>query len=208
MEPLIPVKAVAFDCFGTLVQVTRPSHVYRELISLMAKHYQPPAKKAVMSNRWTLSDAARQFGVPLTEQDLLAMEVRLADELSSIECFAETRAVLLELQSRGYRIAVCSNLALPFAAPVEALLGKYFDACIWSFNVGAIKPAPRIFTALCDGLSLAPADVLMVGDSLASDFQGGRASGLHARHLTREVPLARVGLNKISNLTDVLRLVP
>lgn len=207
MEPLLPVKAVAFDCFGTLVQITQPSHVYRELVSCLAKHFQPPAKKAVMSNRWSLAETAMQLGVELTEPQRLAMEARLADELRSIECYPETRAVLLELRSRGYRIAVCSNLARPFAAPVEALLGKYFDARIWSFEVGAIKPDPRIYTALSESLELAPAEILMVGDSLASDFQGGRASGLHARHLTRDVPLARVGLNKISSLTDVLRLV-
>jgi HAD superfamily hydrolase (TIGR01509 family) len=207
MEPLIPVKAVAFDCFGTLVQVTRPSHVYRELISRMPKYFQPPAKTAVMSNPWTLTEAAHQLGVQLTAPELLAMEERLADELSSVECFPETRAVLLELQSRGYRLSVCSNLAMPFAAPVEALLGKYFDTRIWSFEAGVIKPDRRIFTALCDSLELPPAEILLVGDSLASDFQGARASGLHARHLTREVPAARVGLNRIATLSDVLRLV-
>jgi 2-haloalkanoic acid dehalogenase type II len=207
MEPVLPVKAVAFDCFGTLVQVTRRSHVYRELISRMAKHFQPPAKKAVMSNRWSLGEAAHQLGLSLTDSELLAMEARLADELASVECFPETRAVLLELQSRGYRIAVCSNLATPFAAPVEALLGKYFDATVWSFDVGVIKPDPRIFTSLCTALELPPAEILMVGDSLTADFQGARASGLHARHLTRDVPPGRVGINKVSTLSDILRLV-
>jgi HAD superfamily hydrolase (TIGR01549 family) len=207
MDPFLPVKAIAFDCFGTLVHIQSPSHVYRDIISLMPKHFQPPAKQALMTNPWTLADAVGQMGVPVDASTLAELHQRLASELASIACFEETRAVLTELKARGYRLALCSNLAQPYAAPAEALLGAFFDVKVWSFATGTLKPDRRAYQTLCDSLGLPPNGVLMVGDSHLADFTGSRAAGLHARHLTRNVPHRRLALNRISNLEDILRLV-
>jgi HAD superfamily hydrolase (TIGR01549 family) len=207
MNPFLPVKAIAFDCFGTLVEIQSPSNVYRDIVSAMPKHFQPPARQALMTNPWNLADAVVQMGVHVDADHLAELQARLNEELHSIACFEETLAVLSELKARGYKLALCSNLAQPYAVPVEALVGAFFDAKLWSFEVGATKPDRRIYQALCNQLSLPAEDVLMVGDSHLSDFTGSRAAGLHARHLTRNVPHRRLALNRISSLEDLLRLV-
>jgi HAD superfamily hydrolase (TIGR01493 family) len=207
MEPLLPVKAITFDVFGTLVDIESPSHVYRDVLSRMPLHLRPAARQAVMTNRWTLTEAVIQMGVHVGAAELAEMEARLADELASVVCFPETRAVLAELNTRGYRLALCSNLAQPFAAPVQALVGDFFDAKVWSFATGTLKPEKRIYQRLCDDLALAPEQVLMVGDSQFSDYTGARNAGLLARHLTPNVPRAELGPERIGSLLDVLRLV-
>lgn len=207
MDPLLPVQAIAFDCFGTLVEIESPTRVYRDIVRLMPQHFQPPARKAVMTNPWNLAECVTQLGVTADSTLMTEWRERLSDELGSIACFAETHRVLAQLRSRGYQVAVCSNLAQPYAAPVEALLGALFDVKVWSFEVGAIKPDGRIYQHLCESLGLPPARVLMVGDDHLADFAGARAAGLHARHLTRSVPRHRLALNRISTLEDVLRLV-
>jgi HAD superfamily hydrolase (TIGR01549 family) len=207
MTPFLPVKAIAFDCFGTLVEIQSPSNVYRDIVGAMPKHFQPPARQALMTNPWTLAETVGQIGIPLDAGQLAELTARLDEELRSIVCFEETLAVLSELKARGYKLALCSNLALPYVAPVEKLVGAFFDAKLWSFEVGATKPDRRIYQALCEQLALPPEDVLMVGDSHLSDFTGSRAAGLQARHLTRNVPHRRLALNRISSLEDLLRLV-
>jgi len=207
MEPVLPVKAIAFDCFGTLAQIQAPSQAYRNLIKLMPTHFQPPARRAVMANAWTFPETIQQLGVCLPEDDLEGQLRMLQDELASIALFPETLTVLRELRQRGYKLALCSNLALPFAAPIEALLGPLLDVKIWSFEVQCIKPEGAIYQKLCEALALPAEDVLMVGDSLASDYTGARAAGLHARHLTRDTPHQRMGRTRIRSLDDVLRLV-
>jgi HAD superfamily hydrolase (TIGR01549 family) len=207
MDPILAVQAIAFDCFGTLVEIKNPSQPYRDLINLLPKHYQPPAKRALMANPWTLLETVGQMGLDVEASTLQELQHRLDVELASIVCFPETRAVLTELKSRGYRLALCSNLAQPYAAPVEALIGSFFDVKVWSFASGAIKPDRRIYEMVCADLALPTEQVLMVGDSHLADFTGSRAAGLKARHLTRNVPHHRLALNRISSLEDLLRLV-
>ena len=159
-----------------------------------------------MTHPWNLADTVGQIELEVDTVELAELEGRLSVELTSIVCFEETRAVLATLRARGYRIGLCSNLALPYAAPVEALIGNLLDVRVWSFAVGAVKPEQRIYHALCEALSLAPAEVLMVGDSFRCDVAGARASGLQACHLARgAVPAC--GSGHIDNLTDLLAMM-
>jgi 2-haloalkanoic acid dehalogenase type II len=203
MNPLLPVKAIAFDCFGTLVNIDTPTHVYRDIVSRMPQYLRSSARRAVMTHRWTLEEAVIQLGVQVGAAELAEMHERLALELASVSCFPESRAVLAELKTRGYRLALCSNLAQPFAAPVQALIGGYFDVTTWSFAAGALKPEKRIFDSLCDELQLHPEQVLMVGDSHPADVRGARSAGLHARQVDRtgQAP------DSMASLLDVLRMV-
>ena len=57
------------------------------------------------------------------------------------------------------------------------------------------------YLTACDQLGTAPADALMVGDSLANDVQGARTAGLHALHLDRA---GDGDLRSLSALREVL----
>lgn len=130
----------------------------------------------------------------------------LAAELASVMPYPESRAVLMALRKRGMQITVASNLALPYAQPIRVHLGDLFDSACLSFEVGHVKPDAAFYHALCRQLHLAPAEVLMVGDSWRCDYQGATAAGLHALHLDRrgnaDPEQAAVS---IRDLTGVLR---
>ena len=51
--------------------------------------------------------------------------------------------------------------------------------------LGAAKPSPEAFAAVCASLAPAPASVLHVGDDHALDVVAARAAGLGAVHLDR-----------------------
>ena len=60
------------------------------------------------------------------------------------------------------------------------------DAGISSFHHGKTKPHASIFSAVLDLLEVAPAEALMVGDTLEDDVEGARAVGMQALLLDDE----------------------
>ncbi|MFF4388840.1 HAD family hydrolase [Streptomyces sp. NPDC001552] len=91
--------------------------------------------------------------------------------------YPDTVPTLRALRRRGLPVAVVSNIGWDLR-PVFRTHGldELVDAYVLSFELGTQKPDPVIFRTACDRLGLAPADVLMVGDSLEADG-GARALG-------------------------------
>ncbi|AZG44960.1 Phosphatase [Gordonia insulae] len=107
----------------------------------------------------------------------------------SWQIFPDTEAVLRGLRVAGIPVGVVSNIAFDLRE-VLALHGitDIVDAYALSFEVGAIKPDPRIFHAALDPLGVAPRDALMIGDSDEADG-GSRAIGC-SFELVHDVPPA------------------
>ena len=90
--------------------------------------------------------------------------------------YPDTAAVLRGLRDRGVRTAVVSNIAWDIRQTFTDL-GADPDDFVLSFEVGAVKPDPRIFEAALARLAVDAADTLMVGDSEENDG-GARALGM------------------------------
>lgn len=103
--------------------------------------------------------------------------------------FADTVEVLTRLADAGMPIGIVSNIAFDLRK-VLALHGvdHLVDAYALSYEVGAIKPDPRIFRAALDPIGVPAGDVLMVGDSEKADG-GARALGCSFA-LVHDVPPA------------------
>jgi HAD superfamily hydrolase (TIGR01509 family) len=109
---------------------------------------------------------------------------KLEDELAALQLYPEVEPTLRSLRATGKRIAVCSNLAYEYGPAVHRLLPD-LDAHVLSFEVGAAKPEPAIYEAVCSALATRPCDVLFVGDSKRCDFDGPQAFGMQACWLDR-----------------------
>lgn len=182
------VKAVAFDVYGTLVQIGDPRRPYRRLLSAlngMGRALREDDGARMMSVDVGLAEAAELLGMTLSSDVLQELTVDLNAELASIRLFEDVIPAIRLLKDCGFRIGLCSNLAGPYAKPVQALLPQ-LDAYVWSFAVGAVKPEPRMYSYLCDALGASPAEVLMVGDTLSADYEGPRSFGMQACHLSRK----------------------
>lgn len=183
------IKAVAFDLFGTLVEITEKRRPYRQLMQLIALAGRAPRADdaaTLMSNNVGLAGAAHLFGIELTATQIAVLELELYAELPTIRLYPEAARCLHTLRDAGYKIGLCSNLSAPYAVPVKLLLPFELDAYAWSFETGAVKPQRAIFDALCSGLQCASDEVLMVGDTVDADYFGPRAAGMRSIYLARQ----------------------
>jgi putative hydrolase of the HAD superfamily len=98
----------------------------------------------------------------------------------------DAEAVVKDL-ARDHRLALVTNGAPDVQREKlsHTALATSFDVAIISAELGVGKPDPRIFEAALAALDLAPADAVMVGDSLARDVAGAHAAGLRAIWLDR-----------------------
>lgn len=182
------VKAVAFDVYGTLVHIGDPRRPYRRMLSALNDMGRAPSEHdgaRIMSVDVGLAEAAELLGMTLPGDVLQELTVDLSAELASISLFEDAIPAIRLLKDRGIRIGLCSNLAGPYAKPVEALL-QPLDAYAWSFAVGAVKPEHRMYSYLCDELGASPEQILMVGDTLSADYTGPISFGMQACHLARK----------------------
>ncbi len=116
--------------------------------------------------------------------------------------YPDTVEVLSALRERGVRLAVLSNIGWDLRPVLRAYgVERLVDTVVLSFEEGVQKPDPRIFRTACDGLGLAPEDVLMVGDSAEAD--GGATAIGCAFHQVEHLPVDR----RPDGLRPVLDLV-
>ena len=96
------------------------------------------------------------------------------------DLYPGVRAVLDTLAAQASLALVTNGLSEVQRARIERLdLDRYFDAVVISSEVGSSKPSPEIFEIAFELLgSPARESVLMIGDSLTSDVQGGINSGI------------------------------
>ena len=90
--------------------------------------------------------------------------------------YPDTAPVLRGLRDRGVRTAVVSNIAWDIRQTF-ADLDADPDDFVLSFEVGAVKPDPRIFETALNRLGVDASDTLMVGDSEENDG-GARELGI------------------------------
>jgi HAD superfamily hydrolase (TIGR01493 family) len=202
------VKAILFDVYGTLVEIDDKRAPFAQLIDIGTRQGRTPSDKdagILMDRPVGLREAAELLGIRLTDADRERLESELRAELASIAPFADTLPTLRELKSRGFKLGLCSNLALDYAPPVVALLPFALDAYVWSFEAGVFKPAPLIYAHACRQLCCAPGEVLMVGDTLEADVEGPRAFGMQALWLDRKQASGTGdALPSLSVLCDIL----
>ncbi len=83
------------------------------------------------------------------------------------------------LRTKGLKVACVTNKPREFTVPLLERLGLAgaFDAVVAGDDVREKKPHPAIVLAACARLALAPAQALMIGDSV-NDVLAARAAGM------------------------------
>lgn len=138
-----------------------------------------------MSNPVDFAKLAKIFGAELPEQLLKEINSDLQLELSTIELYEDTVPTLQTLKERGYKIALCSNLAMPYGEQLRKLLPDILDAVIFSYEVGAIKPEHQIYDEIQAHCGCEFSEMLFIGDNPILDVETPLSLGMSARLIER-----------------------
>ena len=193
------MKGVVFDAFGTLVSITDPRRPYRALRELAAITSDDFALRVLCSDM-SLAEVARYYHASINPAVMRRLEEDLHAEVASVEPFPDAVRAVRALRDAGIPIAICSNLASPYAAPVLRHFPDGWDHLEWSFAAGIAKPSPAVYAQVSAGLSLAPAQILMVGDTWSADVEGPRAAGMQARLIDRSGRSGKGALDAVVSL--------
>ncbi|MBB3036869.1 HAD family hydrolase [Hoyosella altamirensis] len=195
--PNEPFDAVMFDFSGTLFrfeeddswltgltdELGRPFDVH-QLTEIMRRMTAPVGQMVELDDEhlyaWTNRDldpalhrraymeVLRKSGVTREEQ-AASLYGRVIDPACWTP-YPDAADMLIGLNKRGVKIAVLSNIAFDIRPAFAALdVDGLVDEFVLSFEVGAVKPHPKIFEHALSALEVEPRRALMVGDSEEAD---------------------------------------
>lgn len=208
-------KALCFDLGNTLIEFgpRQIAHQYELLKGALEEMLGPcdgAALKAVRdrqivapySNGYRENDL-RECGAELIREiyevepedhqvDAL-VEARYQAFMDGVEVTGEVLELLRKIQTR-YRLALLSNY--PCGRSIRDGLAKlglaeFFACIVVSGEVGFVKPHPRPYELMLEGLGLNADQCVYVGDNWLADVQGAKGVGMRAVLTTQHVPYER-----------------
>jgi len=200
------VRAVLLDALGTLVELQPPATRLRRLLresgidvseeqaaaGFMAEiayyldhHLDGSDPERLERLRDRCADELRSgLGVP--ELDHATARRAMLGSLE-FEPYPDVLPALRELRDSGVTLVIASNwdCSLPEWLRPAGIL-ELVDGVVTSAEVGAAKPAPRVFQRALAVAGVEPGEALHVGDKVDNDIEGATAAGVRGVLLQRE----------------------
>jgi putative hydrolase of the HAD superfamily len=149
-----------------------------------------------------LFGALNQANPALTGIDDDARTEALVEALR-FEPYDDARHALATARRKGARVIVVSNWDVSLLDVLERVgLAPLVDGVVTSAAVGARKPEPAIFAHALALAAVAAGQARHVGDSLAEDVAGARASGIRPLLLRRD-GTREPGVETIASLAEL-----
>ncbi len=189
-------KWLALDAFGTLLDITRPVRPFVDLKKTLGQQAGLDLSDfavEAMAHRHDFISLAAHYGYKPSSEDLQRWSAGLEQELQSIQPFSDAKAVVEQALVAGWNVVVCSNLAAPYTAAVDAFLAPFVEqyghgrvVTAYSCDVGYLKPQPAFFWTVETQLGSKPRDMAMMGDRYVEDVCGPHACHWRAFHVDRK----------------------
>ena len=215
------IRAVTFDVGHTLIEPLEP--VGAVYAGFAERHHGTKLSPAELNSRFLT--ALHQAGTAVnTRADWAAIvDATFADlipqppsqtffpelfkrfgEAAAWRMYEDVLPTLDDLKHRGLRLGVISNWDVRLRSLLDALeLTRYFEVILISGEVGFAKPQREIFSFAATQFSLAPNEILHVGDNWGADVEGAQSAGFSAAHLDRAIALSEsVKINSLRKLRD------
>jgi HAD superfamily hydrolase (TIGR01549 family) len=211
----MPVKAVLFDMFDTLMLIERNHEFYSPAVTRMYKFL---VSKGVNVDFETFNSTYVDIRDGLYAKADLNWEephfnVRVAGTLKRlgynydvsspivaeatgefceefmkyVRIDVDTEATLKTLHSK-YKIGIVSNFAIPecvFKLLKRSGIDNLFDVIVVSAAINKRKPAEQIFKSALKLLGVSASETVFVGDTIDADIEGSKAAGMTAVYIER-----------------------
>ncbi len=192
------IKAIIFDCWDTLFYdaiIPKPFNRFAEKLkkSMSDYTYLKIFEKKFMLERCNnieeaVNNLLKDLKIKLDKNSIKELVNFLTKKaVNYIKPFPETLETLNKLKKR-FKLVLLTNA---FSPSSDALEEKYnirelFDIIVLSFEVGLLKPDPKMFEIALKKLGLRKNEVLMVGNSLKDDVEAAESFGIKGILLDRK----------------------
>jgi HAD superfamily hydrolase (TIGR01662 family) len=211
----MPVKAVLFDMFDTLMLIEKDHAFYSPAVKSMHAYLArngvqvsfPVFRDAYIKARDSLYEIADKnmeephfnlrvknalmnlgYNDEAESQIVKGATDAFCKEFKNYVCIdVEAAPILKELQKK-YHLGVVSNFAIPECVTElleQSGLNTFMDIVVVSASVNIRKPNPAIFKCALEKLQLIPEDTAFVGDTVDADIKGGKEAGMKTIYLER-----------------------
>jgi len=193
------VKLISFDCYGTLVDwkkgvldALRPlfddyfldiddEHIF----GLFAEFDESLVTGEFMNYTDVLSEVMKHFAKRLNVNIQSSDIGLLAESLPSWPPFEDSVEALDELKSKGFRLAVISNVDRPLLDKTLDKMDVTFDVVVTSDEIGSYKPSGENFLEALRRFHLPADEIIHVAQSHFHDILPARDLGITAAWINR-----------------------
>jgi len=194
-EWLANIRAVTFDCYGTLIDWERGilAEVERagpnvplkreELMSLFAEH-EREAERGVGAEWRPYAEVLGRVSVVLSAHLVPVKAIDLATSLPFWPAFEETPEFVRWAASR-WAVGILSNVDEDLFAQTVGKLGRAPDVLVTAEQVRSYKPRRKHFYELLRRTGLLPGEVLHVAESVYHDIEPAGAMGMRTAYINR-----------------------
>ena len=182
---------------GVEVSIEDIADGFRESTTWLANIWKKGEQVSTLEQiRYIVNRATKNRAILLTDPEvLMSLEESYWSPSLTAPATLNTEApeVFQRLRERSLKIGLICNTgrgpghALRELMRREGVLG-YFDATIFSDEIGYGKPDARIFLTAAKRLGLPPSDILHVGDNIENDVRGAQSAGMKTLLFDYEVP--------------------
>ena len=184
-------KAVFFDLFFTLANLEYQSENEFTLLNISRQEWEASAENAdvyqqratgkLKTERQMLESMVDGLPFSVSENQLEKLvEIRNNRYQKSLtDIHPDILSTLKELKESGIKLCLVSNADIIDKkywgiSPLK----EYFDAVIFSCDVGIVKPDGKIYQLAMDKLNVSAADSIFAGDGGSNELYGAKAAGM------------------------------
>jgi putative hydrolase of the HAD superfamily len=186
----MPVRAVVFDLFGTLID-DLPPPAYAEFLQETARRLD--ADPVRFGELWAEHDVARFTGPIETCFETICGELGVSDRARLEDALAfrlehmrdmlvprpDAESTLRALRDRGLRLGMISNASGEVSGVwSETPFDGLFDVAFFSADERLMKPDRRLYERMAERLGVSPGECLFVGDGAYRELQGAAEAGM------------------------------
>ncbi len=213
----MPIKAVLFDMFDTLMMIEKNHEFYSPSLMRMYRYLNKKGidasfdkfNKAYIKARDALyvkadlnfeephfnvrvSEALRSLGFDydVSSPIVAAATGEFCEEFMTYVRIDENAQAMLRSLHGKYKLGIISNFAIPECV-LKLLknhdLDRLFDVIVVSGAVNKRKPSPEIFKNTLKALGVSAAETVFVGDTVDADIEGAKAVGMKAIYIERRL---------------------
>jgi len=167
-------------------------------------------EKGIIDQKELKIDRFKRFFRAINEEkDAHCFAESFLNNLAQASFLFDDIVELVENLSKTHRLILITNglKRVQKIRIVKSVIAQYFEKIIISEEIGYAKPDPMIFIKGLEGLKIPPKkEIIIIGDSLTSDIQGGLNFGIDTLWYNPQRHANTKGFNptyEIESLTEI-----